>query len=257
MDTGRDDLRREGLNQADAKFLRELDLRYAGQGYEVRVPVESGRITPSTKQAIADLFHEMHERLRGHRAPEEPIEVVSYRLRVEVEVPQFHQQNRGSLNTSTERPMRSKVCAGCSLRANRTQSKRRFGSVICSSRRDDGRSRDCRAGGRDNGHSARMGLPSGRLWKSATEEASMASIVITEALRSNLQALITEMEHLLVLLAEPRQICARRATAATMMGFDRFGRIVAVTRGGAAAGIYKRLIEAVLAKYGPGGAERR
>jgi N-methylhydantoinase B len=79
----------------------------------------------------------------------------------------------------------------------------------------------------------------------------MTSIVVTEALRSNLQALITEMEHLLVRSAYSTNM--REARDCSYMMVDRQGRIVAVTRGGAAAGIYKRLVEAVLAKYGPDG----
>jgi N-methylhydantoinase A len=88
-DRASDDLRSEGLGQEVATFLREFDLRYAGQGYEVRVPMPAGRVTAEVKATVAELFHEMHERLRGHRASEEPLEVVSYRVRAEVTVPQF------------------------------------------------------------------------------------------------------------------------------------------------------------------------
>jgi N-methylhydantoinase B len=79
----------------------------------------------------------------------------------------------------------------------------------------------------------------------------MADIIVTEALRSNLQALITEMEHLLVRSAYSTNM--REARDCSYMMVDRQGRIVAVTRGGAAAGIYKRLVEAVLEKYGAEG----
>src|ERR1700730_18232496 len=36
----RDELAAEGMNPADARYLRELDLRYAGQGYELRTPLD-------------------------------------------------------------------------------------------------------------------------------------------------------------------------------------------------------------------------
>jgi N-methylhydantoinase A len=85
----RQELKAEGLSEAGATFIREFDLRYAGQGYEIRVPVEPSPPGEAFKPTIAGRFHEMHEHLRGHRAEEEPIEVVSYRLRVQVDVPQY------------------------------------------------------------------------------------------------------------------------------------------------------------------------
>ena len=36
----REELRAEGMNPADARFARELDLRYTGQGYELRTPLD-------------------------------------------------------------------------------------------------------------------------------------------------------------------------------------------------------------------------
>ena len=37
---GREELAAEGMSAADARFARELDLRYTGQGYELRTPLE-------------------------------------------------------------------------------------------------------------------------------------------------------------------------------------------------------------------------
>ena len=48
-----------------------------------------GQLRETEKQDIADRFNELHERLRGHAAQEEPVEIVSYRVRAEVAVPQF------------------------------------------------------------------------------------------------------------------------------------------------------------------------
>src|SRR6202521_6150705 len=36
----RKELDAEGMSSADARFARELDLRYTGQGYELRTPLE-------------------------------------------------------------------------------------------------------------------------------------------------------------------------------------------------------------------------
>jgi len=96
--------------------VREFDLRYAGQGYEVRVPVPDGRGTAETKSKVTELFHAMHERLRGHRASAEPVEVVSYRVRAEVRVPQYQPRDLGPHPTLSQRE-RNEVVEG---RENRT-----------------------------------------------------------------------------------------------------------------------------------------
>jgi N-methylhydantoinase B len=79
----------------------------------------------------------------------------------------------------------------------------------------------------------------------------MADIVVVEALRSNLQALIAEMEHLLVRSAYSTNM--REARDCSYMIVDRHGRIVVVNDRGGAAGIYRVLIGAILDKYGAGG----
>lgn len=72
------DLSAEGFSADEVDLLHQLDLRYAGQGYELRVAVAPGPITSDTlRQARAD-FDDLHERLHGHRAEGEGAEIVSY-----------------------------------------------------------------------------------------------------------------------------------------------------------------------------------
>src|SRR6195256_2336972 len=88
----RDELAAEGMSAADARFARELDLRYTGQGYELRTPLEglfADRLTAVALAAARDRFDERHARSHGHAAKERPVEVVSYRLRVRVAVPKY------------------------------------------------------------------------------------------------------------------------------------------------------------------------
>jgi len=90
--TARTELAAEGVNPADAPFARELDLRYTGQGYELRTPLEGlfeGRLTAAALRAARDRFDERHAQMHGHAAKERPVEVVSYRLRVRVAVPKY------------------------------------------------------------------------------------------------------------------------------------------------------------------------
>ena len=89
------ELAEEGLDPSAAVFERELDLRYAGQGYELRVPLTGLWQKALDKVALARArkrFDEVHERIHGHAASEKGVEVVSYRMRVRVAVPKFKPQ---------------------------------------------------------------------------------------------------------------------------------------------------------------------
>jgi len=81
------DLVREGFSETDFKFQREIDLRYGGQGYELRVPLLS--VEPPFSETdfctLAEEFHQRHEDVHGHAARGAEIELVSYRLRAVVE----------------------------------------------------------------------------------------------------------------------------------------------------------------------------
>ncbi|HEY2137847.1 MAG TPA: hydantoinase/oxoprolinase family protein [Xanthobacteraceae bacterium] len=88
----RDEIAAEGLNPGAARFVRELDLRYTGQGYELRTPLDglfSNGLSQSSLIAARERFDERHAQLHGHAAKERPVEVVSYRLRLRVGVPKY------------------------------------------------------------------------------------------------------------------------------------------------------------------------
>ena len=72
-DEGRGELEREGLSGRDVSFVRQLELRYVGQSYELTVPAED------VDAALAG-FHAEHDRAYGFAAEEEPVEVVNLRL---------------------------------------------------------------------------------------------------------------------------------------------------------------------------------
>lgn len=86
------DLANEGLGEAEARFQRDLDLRYVGQGYEVTVSLNdlpSSTEAADRTQAIKALFDVKHKKIHGHAARDRELEVVNYRLRVTVDVPKF------------------------------------------------------------------------------------------------------------------------------------------------------------------------
>ena len=87
-----DDLAAEGLAGLPTELVREADLRYAGQGYELRIGFDGAHaagIDAAALTALAARFHQRHAAIHGHAAPDAPIEIVSYRLRAIVPVPKL------------------------------------------------------------------------------------------------------------------------------------------------------------------------
>jgi len=71
------DLQHDGFAPGQIHIQRALDLRYAGQGYEVTLACDD----PIEAAALRARFDQEHKALFGHMAPEEPVEIVSYRVR--------------------------------------------------------------------------------------------------------------------------------------------------------------------------------
>lgn len=86
VDDARSELQAEGFSEADISIERALDIRYAGQGYEITMPVPDDFAEKSLAQVRA-AFDEAHRQTFGHTAPDQPVEIVSYRLRSVGRVP--------------------------------------------------------------------------------------------------------------------------------------------------------------------------
>ncbi len=82
-------LREEGLSEITIN--RYADMRYVGQGYEVRIPIPAGELVEDQIPFIDEAFHAEHNRLYGHCAREEPTEMVNFRVDAigEIEKPQL------------------------------------------------------------------------------------------------------------------------------------------------------------------------
>jgi len=77
---GRELLYSEGVQDTEMEFLRNLDLRYLGQAYELSVNTR----TPFNKNELRNaikLFHSKHKNVYGYSSPEEKVELVNVRLR--------------------------------------------------------------------------------------------------------------------------------------------------------------------------------
>ena len=62
------------------RTTRTVDMRYAGQNYELPVPLPEGRVTAATLDALAQAFDAAHRRLYGFAAEGEPMQFVTYRI---------------------------------------------------------------------------------------------------------------------------------------------------------------------------------
>ncbi|WP_049911331.1 hydantoinase/oxoprolinase family protein [Halorubrum coriense] len=107
---GREQLANENLSEAQIQFERSVDLRYAGQAFELSVPVPDGPIDSQTKTEIRDRFHRKHQQRYGHAYDDEPIELVTLRTRARgvVETPNLrHDSNTGDVADAIvdERPV--------------------------------------------------------------------------------------------------------------------------------------------------------
>lgn len=74
------ELTSEGFSSDEILHMPFLDLRYSGQGYEITVPAPQSRLKDADKGIIASTFHGMHERQFGHKAEDQPVEIVNYRV---------------------------------------------------------------------------------------------------------------------------------------------------------------------------------
>jgi N-methylhydantoinase A len=104
------ELQGDGFVPADIRVERALDMRYAGQGYEITVPCPSEPLAAEDLTALRATFDQQHSAMFGHSAPEEPIEIVSYRVRgiglvPPIELPKF--KRSGTTLADAQRAVRS------------------------------------------------------------------------------------------------------------------------------------------------------
>src|SRR5262249_48166283 len=78
---------REGIAPGARALRRTVDMRYAGQNYELPVPFPDEPMGPALVKALTDGFERAHARMYGYTAPEEPIQAVTFRLEATGAVP--------------------------------------------------------------------------------------------------------------------------------------------------------------------------
>ena len=105
----------DGLDHADISFLRSGDLRYVGQGYELRVNIPSGLLDEERTAEVFNQFHEQHRAEYGHDFPDSPIEIVNARVTGIGQMPKI---GRPQVNSGQAKNTDSITSAPCMFRAN-------------------------------------------------------------------------------------------------------------------------------------------
>ncbi|MBP2365876.1 hydantoinase/oxoprolinase family protein [Pseudonocardia parietis] len=78
--SGRETLHGEGIGDPSISYEPSLDMRYAGQWFEINVPVDEVSITSPDRQQLAELFHAQHDVLFGYRDESQQVEVLNIRM---------------------------------------------------------------------------------------------------------------------------------------------------------------------------------
>jgi N-methylhydantoinase A/oxoprolinase/acetone carboxylase beta subunit len=70
----------DGIDPSLTRTARAADMRYAGQGYELRVAVGDGAVDAATIVAALARFHAAHRAEYGHAFPDSVVEIVNLRV---------------------------------------------------------------------------------------------------------------------------------------------------------------------------------
>jgi len=102
IEQAKNDLRAEGFGENEMAVSAFLDLRYAGQGYELTVPCPMPPLKQSDLDLMRERFDRQHEQAHGHKAESEPVELVSLRLVSLGRVPQAKLSSAKATGTKVE-----------------------------------------------------------------------------------------------------------------------------------------------------------
>ncbi|HLG62047.1 MAG TPA: hydantoinase/oxoprolinase family protein [Ktedonosporobacter sp.] len=77
---GRALLEAAGVPAEQIRHRREADMRYVGQGHEIRVPLPSGELDSGSIPAIVSAFEEVYRRLYERLSQSVPLEIINWRV---------------------------------------------------------------------------------------------------------------------------------------------------------------------------------
>ena len=100
----------DGVAAGHVAFARAGDLRYVGQGYELRVAFPDGVLDDAAMAEVFEAFHETHRREYGHHFADSAIEVVNIRLTGTAGTPSLARPAPPSGGSLVEARVRSGTC---------------------------------------------------------------------------------------------------------------------------------------------------
>jgi N-methylhydantoinase A len=77
---GRRALAEEGYSADRTELKRSVDVRYVGQSFELRLPIDGAVFADGALDDVERRFAVEHERTYGHRADDDPVELVNVRV---------------------------------------------------------------------------------------------------------------------------------------------------------------------------------
>jgi N-methylhydantoinase A len=89
---GRSLLEQSGVLPEQLSYRREVDIRYAGQGHEIRVPLPAGQLDSKSITAITASFEDVYRRLYERLSQSVPLEIINWRVTVSSQVPEVRLQ---------------------------------------------------------------------------------------------------------------------------------------------------------------------
>ena len=100
--------KQDGLQPSDITYHRSGDLRYVGQGYELRVPFTTGNVDAASLSHVFEVFQSIHLSEYGHIFEDSPIEIVNIRLTGSGNMPKIKLQSAAASRDS--QPLDTRPC---------------------------------------------------------------------------------------------------------------------------------------------------
>jgi N-methylhydantoinase A len=83
------DVVRQSAVTSDIAVVRSVDARYAGQGYELTVPVPAGALDDVALAEVRRRFDDVYAARYGYAAPDQPVEIVTWKLAAAASAPRI------------------------------------------------------------------------------------------------------------------------------------------------------------------------
>jgi N-methylhydantoinase A len=103
---GRSMIEETGVDPAGIRIVRTAEMRYTGQGHQVRVELPQTPLDDAAVPDLVDAFETAYRRLYGRSAEGNPIEAINWRVIVSAPAPHLPLEGFGSPSSSDLEPSR-------------------------------------------------------------------------------------------------------------------------------------------------------